>query len=276
MPTGQNSLDAARWQRATGGTGALEGTPHNTVHGTIGGNMGNYMSPLDPIFWMHHCNVDRLWVVWRNMGNADETNSLWRDFTFPNNFYQPNGTPISPIVRDQVSTDALGYTYDNVGSARVAAENAEVAAGNPLRGTVLAQLGAFSAVAGKVGIAHAPAHKARNAAAPAGGATYVILDGVTPPKEEGVALKVYLDTPKPDADTAADAPGYVGEVAFFGNHAGMSHGPKTVSFVLDATDAAKALNLGTKPIQVGVVPYHLDTGKAAAAVAIASTRIVTV
>jgi hypothetical protein len=22
------------------------------------------MSPLDPIFWLHHCNIDRIWDSW--------------------------------------------------------------------------------------------------------------------------------------------------------------------------------------------------------------------
>jgi len=44
--------------------GQLEGTVHNYVHGTLGGLMGAFVSPLDPIFWLHHCNVDRLWNVW--------------------------------------------------------------------------------------------------------------------------------------------------------------------------------------------------------------------
>ncbi len=23
------------------------------------------LSPLDPVFWLHHCNVDRMWEVWK-------------------------------------------------------------------------------------------------------------------------------------------------------------------------------------------------------------------
>ena len=37
-------------------------SPHNTVHGWVGGQMGNYCSPADPIFWMHHAMIDRLCV----------------------------------------------------------------------------------------------------------------------------------------------------------------------------------------------------------------------
>ena len=54
--------------------GAPEEVPHNWVHGLIGGQSG-FMSftttaALDPIFWLHHCNLDRLWEVWRTGGTA--------------------------------------------------------------------------------------------------------------------------------------------------------------------------------------------------------------
>ena len=52
----------------------LEGFPHNKVHNYIGGvgplnpgpygNMTNFLSPVDPIFHLHHANLDRLWDVW--------------------------------------------------------------------------------------------------------------------------------------------------------------------------------------------------------------------
>ena len=29
--------------------------------------MATFMSPLDPIFWLHHANIDRLWEVWRGL-----------------------------------------------------------------------------------------------------------------------------------------------------------------------------------------------------------------
>lgn len=37
---------------------------HNTVHNNVGGDMKAGTSPNDPIFWMHHANVDRIWAAW--------------------------------------------------------------------------------------------------------------------------------------------------------------------------------------------------------------------
>ena len=47
-------------------TQALEGY-HNTVHMYVGGNTMPYpaISPNDPMFWLHHANVDRLWSQWQ-------------------------------------------------------------------------------------------------------------------------------------------------------------------------------------------------------------------
>lgn len=39
---------------------------HNLVHVWVGGDMGPATSPNDPVFFMNHCNVDRMWEAWRN------------------------------------------------------------------------------------------------------------------------------------------------------------------------------------------------------------------
>lgn len=45
--------------------GAFESGPHDTVHNSVGGKMADPKgSPVDPIFWLHHGNVDRLWSIW--------------------------------------------------------------------------------------------------------------------------------------------------------------------------------------------------------------------
>ena len=43
----------------------LERILHNTVHACMGGQMGTGSSPNDPAFFLHHCNVDRLWALWQ-------------------------------------------------------------------------------------------------------------------------------------------------------------------------------------------------------------------
>lgn len=51
-------------------SGGLEINPHNTVHRLVGGDQGYMADPrlagLDPLFWLHHSNIDRLWEAWMN------------------------------------------------------------------------------------------------------------------------------------------------------------------------------------------------------------------
>jgi len=42
----------------------IEGAPHASVHNFFGGHMGSMMSASDPVFYLVHANVDRLWYLW--------------------------------------------------------------------------------------------------------------------------------------------------------------------------------------------------------------------
>ena len=62
------------------GFGILEAKPHNSVHRCVGtrdcnfvearGFMTDMLSPVDPIFFLHHANMDRLWDVWERKQKA--------------------------------------------------------------------------------------------------------------------------------------------------------------------------------------------------------------
>lgn len=46
--------------------------PHGQVHVLVGGDMASIRTAaFDPIFWLHHCNIDRIWWMWqRRYGNT--------------------------------------------------------------------------------------------------------------------------------------------------------------------------------------------------------------
>ena len=108
----QDSLDESWVTNGVGVSGILEATPHNLVHAQVGGTMRQPQTAQDPIFMMHHCNVDRVWAVWNAMGNANGTDPLWLDMVFRNNFVNTDGTAYSFAVRELLETEPLGYTYD--------------------------------------------------------------------------------------------------------------------------------------------------------------------
>jgi tyrosinase len=95
---------------------SVQGTPHNVVHGAIGGNMGGFNTAgQDPIFWLHHCNIDRLWEKWLSQGGGrvnPTSNSTWMNtnFTFVDenkNFVQMSGDDVLYTVNQ------LNYQYED-------------------------------------------------------------------------------------------------------------------------------------------------------------------
>jgi Common central domain of tyrosinase len=59
--------DAPPWSRSTSGyRSRLEHDVHDGAHMWVGGSMMAMSSPNDPAFWLHHCNIDRLWAEWQH------------------------------------------------------------------------------------------------------------------------------------------------------------------------------------------------------------------
>ncbi|KAK0383140.1 hypothetical protein NLU13_9053 [Sarocladium strictum] len=44
---------------------ALEGGPHGMIHACLGGEMNPTTSPNEPLFFLHHAQIDRLWWMWQ-------------------------------------------------------------------------------------------------------------------------------------------------------------------------------------------------------------------
>lgn len=44
---------------------ALTEDLHNLVHRYVYGNFVTSSSPNDPVFWMHHAQIDRMWTIWQ-------------------------------------------------------------------------------------------------------------------------------------------------------------------------------------------------------------------
>ncbi|KAI9296135.1 Di-copper centre-containing protein [Neoconidiobolus thromboides FSU 785] len=49
----------------------IEGNPHGNVHNNIGGDMGTMGSCNDPLFYLHHAMIDKLWYDWQNLDRAN-------------------------------------------------------------------------------------------------------------------------------------------------------------------------------------------------------------
>lgn len=116
----QDNLDM-KWVVAGGGTqGTLERNPHNNIHNWIGGYMPTAGSPRDPIFMMHHSNIDRIWATWNALGRSNTATmsasdkNLWLNMVYKNNYMSPDGKLYSVVSKDMQNNVALGYTYPDL------------------------------------------------------------------------------------------------------------------------------------------------------------------
>ncbi|KAF5588390.1 tyrosinase precursor (monophenol monooxygenase) [Fusarium pseudocircinatum] len=132
MDSGLDPLKALR-----SSTGSIEGF-HNDYHGHIGGfagdpkdditggHMGSVpVAGFDPIFWIHHCQIDRIFAIWQ-AANGDNDDTHWFNGLKGAENQALGGAslhpfrkwPIKPAKEDRYwtsdsarYTDRLGYTY---------------------------------------------------------------------------------------------------------------------------------------------------------------------
>ena len=111
-------------------SGDLERNPHNPVHVLLGAPPGRqrvgYMTdpgaaPLDPIFWLHHCNIDRLWEAWMSSPDnnmVDEQDWFDGPFTPDRRFVMPSvdGSHVDVYftARDTLNGGQFYPTYDDI------------------------------------------------------------------------------------------------------------------------------------------------------------------
>lgn len=103
-----------QWQENEPGTFASLEDIHNSIHVAVGGD-GGHMSELDysafdPVFWLHHTNVDRLFAIWQALNPTSYTiNEPTGDGTFviKANSVETANTPLAPFA------DASGVKYYN-------------------------------------------------------------------------------------------------------------------------------------------------------------------
>ena len=69
--------------------------------------MGNMLSPTDPLFWSHHCFVDKVWAVWQDCKDAHENLD---DVMFTSRMQREKNMPFCMTVRP--GREWSGSTFD--------------------------------------------------------------------------------------------------------------------------------------------------------------------
>ena len=117
--------DASPWTTGSGGYrnsnegwasvgGSAAPNMHNRVHVWVGGSMLPGTSPNDPVFFLHHCFVDKLWADWQaaHPGEAfvpGPTESADLDGHRLNDAMFPWSTTVADVLDHR----GLGYVYDS-------------------------------------------------------------------------------------------------------------------------------------------------------------------
>jgi tyrosinase len=270
-------------------SGNLESNPHNLVHVYVGGQVsaqdyGLMGDPgtagLDPIFYLHHGNIDRMWAAWNQAGNANPTLQAWlngptRRFAMP----LPGGGTWTYTPMQVTNLNALNYSYDDLSlpadgpapaAARLLALGADAHSPGSLSGLGLAGLarrsellgaGPLSASVTAADSLHVPVRldakacgrlaksHAKVSAQSLPDRVYVKLENVHGQHDPGV-LSVYIDLPE-NPTPAQRFASKVGSISLFGLRMASApdgaHGGAGLSFTLDATAAFDRLFSGGAP-----------------------------
>ena len=219
-------------------SGSLEVTPHGAVHSLVGGP-GGFMSafdtaPLDPIFWLHHANIDRLWVVWLRQTRPERQNpteTAWTGFEF--DFHDETGAPVDPRptplhVLDTVAD--LGYRYQRTTpppAPRIPQGVTSVTSQPPPPG--LAHPPELVGASERpVQLTGRPTRVAMSVAEPTGpvrhtmaapdrpNRVYLNVEGIEGESNPGTVYAVYIDLPDDDDEDTDPETHYVGTINFFG------------------------------------------------------------
>ena len=132
-------------------SGLIETRPHGDIHMVVGGwisgiNANGAMSDIptaafDPVFWVHHANVDRLWVSWaqtRGKTWGPMPSDAWLDEK-PWVFVDVNGNDVGESRRFYLERANLDVRYDIDDPAKLelALPPRRYAVGGALAGTML-------------------------------------------------------------------------------------------------------------------------------------------
>lgn len=216
-------------------TGQVENQPHNVIHDAVGGNGGLMADPdaaaADPIFWVHHANIDRLWFIWTSPRHLVPNDPRWTGQTF--SFFDAHGQRVTRKPADVLDiVGQLGYTYEvapPAGPARVGGTPVQPTAEDVVTGPeppegepelVGASETPVRLVGGPASVALQIDQQAHQAALAATGATapqriLLSVEDIEAAQNPGTVYGIYVNLP---ADASADVAEshHAGNVSFFG------------------------------------------------------------
>jgi tyrosinase len=257
----------------------LEGQPHNNGHVVSGatktgkpGHMRSGLSPLDPIFWLHHCMVDRIWAEWQKSPSHATPDPKSE---YSGQFFEADGTPAKANSTGAMTIAGLGYTYDIFQAPRTALANPQFStqqmnalntllrAGPPQ--TIGSAANASESHANietaiSVSVPSLPRRGAQLRALEAQGLTVVSgrvlakLSNVTPPETDDLLINVFVECPYLSPTTPYTDPHYAGSFSFFGAAKKRMPGMGSPTYVVDITRPVREAEFSPDKIKLQLMP----------------------
>ncbi|WP_159015798.1 tyrosinase family protein [Cognatiluteimonas profundi] len=208
---------------------AIDSGIHGRIHVLVGNGDGMGTVPYacnDPLFWVHHSNIDRMWASWNRTGGKNPTTAPWASASFV--FADVKGVRATRKLSSAFNAANMGYTYDAL-IPRPVAPTTTLAATSMLSGTATltggsaprlvgqaragANLGASAVDVDLLRIAgsHAASVLGLDAAHPEQ-RCYVVLKGLHAWAQPEVLYHLYL---RPARAQRLQPDNYVGNINFF-------------------------------------------------------------
>jgi tyrosinase len=204
----------------------LDNAPHSAVHvdvGTRERGMGAVSwAANDPIFWLHHCNIDRIWASWNRAGGRNPSDATYLGRVF--SFVDEAGSPLQRRVGDVLDMTSLGYGYD-----RYLGRPSGSTPFHSASGLHFMQHAASRELSGPVTLGKEPTTVRLAGGGPsnryfgqlravsmAGRPLYLRVAGVRITRQPGVSYEVHLDPAPLASPPNRSSPSYVGTINVFG------------------------------------------------------------
>jgi len=104
---------------------AIDSGIHGRIHVLVGTSKGMGAVPYagrDPLFWVHHSSIDRMWASWTANGGVNPASASWATKTFV--FANGAGQRVTSALKNYFDIGTLGYSYDVLIPPAMAAKTA--------------------------------------------------------------------------------------------------------------------------------------------------------
>lgn len=101
--------------RSPEGAGMVDAYAHNHIHQLVGGLMKNpATATADPMFWLHHCNIDRVWATWQSTRDRSVYPAEWLAAPLTGYVDADGQAAAAQSAASTLDTAALGYGFERL------------------------------------------------------------------------------------------------------------------------------------------------------------------